>query len=740
MLQAMFMPFRPAVMRLAFMILFTLINFTPMFARHAGAASSVDPPRQASATYLGVDTTTSGTWLGHYGSDGYIIPGSSTSLPHYAQLKVSVGPSHYPCSDPRCLATADGSRRTEYRWESRRPFFIDLDLIDRRVHKISFYAYDIYNTGDIQNLTVRDAGGGAVLSSQTLSNYKNGVYQIWEVSGHLTIAITAKTPIPGLINGIFFDPPPPVAGQSHLIVSARAGAAPIGINAPTDPDYSAAQLSIRVSALPAGGRVTLSDGVTPIRAHQTLTVAQLTSLKFVPSARATTASYFAYTVTNPAALSSSGNVLIVAEAAPRSLPPPNCSAAGMEAAPIVSNDSGRPISLLVPRSSILPSEIAVLINDGDQQSIVAGQYFQLRHGIPEANIIHVTLPVAPAAGANFTISAQEFSELKSQVEAKISSDIQAYALAWTQPYSVSGGSSGPVGITSAFAYGYNGGQGGPPSYYNATTHQPYTDWQIRPAMMLAGYTPQDVIALIDRGALAQQTLPTGTGYFIRTRDAARSDPRYMAFMAVIEKWNHPQGLRVKFINNAAGAGNDFIQNTANVLFYETGLSYVPAIASNRYIPGGLADHLTSFGGDLLGGDQTSILHWLQAGATASYGTVTEPGADATKFPQPMVLVNQYFSGNTALEAYNKSVDAPYEGVFVGDPLARPFGTNASVVRGTFAIKTSILRVGYTYSLLAGAFCSGPFTTLRSNISVSQQSYVTITDTTGLRRYYRLVEN
>jgi uncharacterized protein (TIGR03790 family) len=729
------------VKRLAFFIAFIVMNCTFVFSgcNDARGASSIDPP-QASATYLGVDTRTSGTWLGHFGSDGYIIPGSSTRLPDYARLTVSVGPSAKNCSDPRCLETADGSSRTWNQWQSSQPFFIDLDLVDGHVHKISFYAYDFFNTGDIQNLTVKDANTGVVLSSQTLSSYNNGVYQNWEVSGHLTITITAKTPIAGLINGIFFDPPPPVTGQSHLIVSATAGPTPIGINVPIDPNYSAAQLSIRVSALPSGGRVTLSDGVTPIKANQSLTVAQLTSLKFVPSARATTASNLAYTVTDPAARSSRGNVLIVAEVVPRSPPPPNCTAAGMEAAPIVSNDSGRPISLLVPRSSILPSEIAVLINDGDQQSIVVGHYFQLRSGIPQANIIHVTLPTAPAAGANFTISAQEFSVLKSEVDAKTASNIQAYVLTWTQPYSVSGGSSGAVGITSAFAYGYNGGQGGFPSYFNATTYQPYTDWQIRPAMMLAGYTPQDVIALIDRGALAQQTLPTGTGYFIRTSDAARSDPRYTEFMAVIEKWNHPEGLKMNYIDNSAGTGSDYIQKTANILFYETGLTDVPAIASNRYRPGALADHLTSFGGDLLSAYQMSILQWLQAGVTASYGTVTEPGADSAKFPQPIVLVNQYFSGNTALEAYNKSVDVPYQGVFVGDPLARPFGTNASVARGVFAIKTSILRVGDTYSLLAGDACSGPFITLRSNISVAQQFYATITDATGLRLYYRLVKN
>jgi uncharacterized protein (TIGR03790 family) len=572
-----------------------------------------------------------------------------------------------------------------------------------------------------------------------LSSFFNGVYQIWEISGHVTIVVTGTTsPIPAIINGFFFDPPPPVTAPGHLIVSASAGATPIRIGAPSDPNYSASQLSVRVTALPDGGRVTLSDGVTPVRVHETLTVGQLTSLKFVPSASATTASTFTYSVTNPAAGSTLGSVLIAAEVVPASPPPPICSAAGMEAAPIVRNDSGREISLLVPRSSIIPSDVAVLINDGDPQSIVAGQYFQLRHAIPDANMIHLRLPITPAKGAN--LSAQEFSALRAQVDAQLATNIQAYAITWTQPYMVFGGSAGAVGITSAFTYGYDSAAARSSRYFNSATYHPYTDFHIRPAMMLAAYTPQDIVSLIDRGALAQNILPTGNGYFIRTTDARRSDPRYAAFRAVVGEWNHRNGLNMAVIDNSAGTGRDYIQNTTHVLFYETGLERVRAINTNQYVPGALADHLTSFGGDLLATSQMSILDWIRAGATASYGTVTEPTANPSKFPQPVVLVSQYFYGNTALEAYNKSLLVPYQGVFVGEPLAHPFGTKAYFSHGVFSITTSILRQGVPYSLIAGKSCSGPFTTLQSNISFSPGSYTIITDSTGFHAYYQLIED
>jgi uncharacterized protein (TIGR03790 family) len=695
---------------------------------------------QASATYLGVDTTTSGNWIGQYGSEGYIIPNSSTNLPNYVQLRVTADITDKTCSDSRCLETADRLSRTWNSWQAS-TFTIDINISDGKTHKISLYAYDSFHSGDIQNFTIKAADSSAILSSQDLSSFFNGVYQIWEISGHVTIVMRGTTPpIPAIINGLFFDPPPPVNASRHLIVSASAGATPIRIGAPSDPNYSASQLTIRAAALPDGGRVTLSDGVTPVRVHETLTVGQLTSLKFVPSARATTTSTFAYTVTNPSAGSTLGSVLIAAEVAPVSSPPPNCSAAGMESASIVRNDSGRAISLLVPRTSIIPSEVAVLINDGDQQSIVAGQYFQLRHAIPDANAIHLRLPITPTKGANYAISAQEFSAIQAQTDAQLGPNIQAYAITWTQPYMVLGGSAGAVGITSAFTYGYDSAAARFSRYFNSGTYHPYTDFHIRPAMMLAGYTPQDIVSLIDRGASAQNTLPTGDGYFIRTTDARRSDPRYAAFRAVLGEWNHRNGLKMALIDNSAGTGRDYIENTPQILFYETGLERVPAIDSNQYVPGALADHLTSFGGDLLATSQMSILDWIRAGATASYGTVTEPTANPSKFPQPAVLVSQYFYGNTALEAYNKSVLGPYQGVFVGEPLARPFGTKAYFARGVLSIETSILKKGIPYSLIAGKSCSGPFTTLQSNISVSPDSYTIIRDSTGFHPYYELIEN
>jgi uncharacterized protein (TIGR03790 family) len=110
----------------------------------------------------------------------------------------------------------------------------------------------------------------------------------------------------------------------------------------------------------------------------------------------------------------------------------------------------------------------------------------------------------------------------------------------------------------------------------------------------------------------------------------------------------------------------------DVLGYFTGARDVAELPLIHFRAGALADHLTSTGGVLQGGNQMSILSWIGQGATASYGSVSEPCNFLEKFPNLSVLFEHYTHGETALEAYWKSVAMPGQGLFIGEPLARPY--------------------------------------------------------------------
>jgi len=110
----------------------------------------------------------------------------------------------------------------------------------------------------------------------------------------------------------------------------------------------------------------------------------------------------------------------------------------------------------------------------------------------------------------------------------------------------------------------------------------------------------------------------------------------------------------------------------DAIAYFTGAAKVEELARIRFRPGAVADHLTSIGGVLSGGTQMSALAWLKQGATGSYGTVSEPCNLLGKFPSSAVFLEHYLRGDTLLEAYWKSVAMPGQGLFIGEPLARPY--------------------------------------------------------------------
>lgn len=133
-----------------------------------------------------------------------------------------------------------------------------------------------------------------------------------------------------------------------------------------------------------------------------------------------------------------------------------------------------------------------------------------------------------------------------------------------------------------------------------------------------------------------------------------------------------EGFRVRILRA------DALRNANDVMVYVTGLATVEGLASNRFRPGAVADHLTSYGGQLTPAGvpteagQMSALRWLEGGATGSYGTVVEPCSITAKFPDPALLMLFYRRGDTLIEAYWRSVAMPGQGVFIGEPLARPW--------------------------------------------------------------------
>jgi uncharacterized protein (TIGR03790 family) len=395
-----------------------------------------------------------------------------------------------------------------------------------------------------------------------------------------------------------------------------------------------------------------------------------------------------------------------------------------------------PLGLLLPRASISASELAVVVNLDDPLSAQIADYYMEARGIPADNRLELNL------GSARQMSAADFAAHEESMTDAFGDHIQAIALTSMLPDRV-----GCMGASAAVALGFHTRYCAsmPPcsptssvDYYDSDSTAPWTDSQLRPTMILAAQTLEQAQQLIERGLDSDATFPPGDGWFVNTTDAVRS-VRWEGFLETIAEWGDL--LQLESVDNSTGSGSDFVQGQEDVLFYFTGLQVVEGIESNTYRPGAVADHLTSFGGRLPTSSQMSILEWLEGGLTGSYGTAHEPCAFTSKFPDASALVRNYFSGQTLVEAYWKSVHMPGEGNFVGEPLARPWGGAQTAWDGReWTITTTALQPNESYVLEWSETETGPWANVRALEGGDQYAVQTINVSEPTGGWYRIRED
>ena len=364
-------------------------------------------------------------------------------------------------------------------------------------------------------------------------------------------------------------------------------------------------------------------------------------------------------------MGASGGLPAFAQAAAEPSPAASIASAPTGAGPAAAAPQAPAVRVGRIRGRITAADLGVVINTADPYSVAVGEYYVRRRGIAPENVVRLSLPVRAR------LTAAEFEAFNDALHAQMPPDVQGLALAWREPYAVECNS-----ITSAIALGLQQRlceQTCAPSrtslYFNYPGARPYAELGLWPSMLLAARSVAAAEALIERGIAADGSQPSEAGanaWFVSTPDAARN-VRSVLF---------PPAGRLASLNvEVRRESSHDLPPLKRTLIYETGLTRVDGIAAVDWLPGALADHLTSFGGLLdapATSGQMSAVDWLEAGATASYGTVTEPCNHLQKFPHPQVLLLYYAQGSTALEAYWRSVAWPGQGVFIGEPLAAPF--------------------------------------------------------------------
>ena len=166
--------------------------------------------------FLGVDSSTEGTWESVYGADGYNVISATTqyqSYPSYATV-TPTGQTEYTwgtgLSDPRGLqepGVSSPNNRIAAAWYSSTSFTIDLNLTDGNVHEIAVYCLDWGdNQGRAQTVSILNAQNGSVLDAHTVTSFASGKYLVWNLSGHIQIQVTDVSGVNAVISGLLFSP------------------------------------------------------------------------------------------------------------------------------------------------------------------------------------------------------------------------------------------------------------------------------------------------------------------------------------------------------------------------------------------------------------------------------------------------------------------------------------------------------------------------------------------------------
>lgn len=321
----------------------------------------------------------------------------------------------------------------------------------------------------------------------------------------------------------------------------------------------------------------------------------------------------------------------------------------------------------------------VVINQNSSNSVALGNYYCERRQIPPENVLRIAW-----SGGNTSWDSSQFTTtllqpLLNAIAARgLSNQIHYVALSMDIPFATIH-SNIYNGTTSVLFYGLKTGAGlDAYALTNSYSESESVFPESKPAAatghsflatMLTANSLVQAKRLVDQGVISDSTFPGAPVVLAKSSDPLRRI-RFTMFDNAM-------------FNTRLRGGYSIIRKNANsmwgetnLLGYQTGLMTL-TVPTNAFAPGAMADSLTSYGGVIFGyNEQTSLLAFIHGGASGSYGTVTEPTATTSKFPDPQ---NYFYQsrGFSLAECYYQSLAVPFQGLIVGEPLAAPFAASGS---------------------------------------------------------------
>ena len=347
------------------------------------------------------------------------------------------------------------------------------------------------------------------------------------------------------------------------------------------------------------------------------------------------------------------------------------------------------LSILVGNLSLFAGgsglSVIVVVNAGSTNSLQLANYYCEKRHVPPQNVLRINWT---GVNTEWTLTDCEnylVNPLHDVLTARgLTNQISYVVLSMDIPYRINGSGNGYNGTSSMLFYGFKPDSRSlgtcPLATNSAATYVgsesifrdsfPYVAGSN--AFLTTFITHSNLTwaeQIVDSGVLSDGTFPTQDVVLTKTSDNVRN-VRYPLFDNAI--------FDVRVLGNSSmrRTNTDNLTNLGESLGFEHGLASYN-VSPTTFVPGAMADTLTSFAGMIFeGSGQTPLLTVLTSGAAGSYGTVVEPCNYLSKFPNPE---NHFYQarGFSLAECYYQSITNPYEGIIVGEPLAAPFAVPCS---------------------------------------------------------------
>ncbi len=382
----------------------------------------------------------------------------------------------------------------------------------------------------------------------------------------------------------------------------------------------------------------------------------------------------------------------------------------------------------------------VIVNQNSSNSCALANYYCEERQVPPQNVLYINWPGGNTLWTGNDFQTNLVTPLLGMLATRgLTNQIDYVVLSMDIPFQTSFGST-VNSTTSALFYGSRLGNGS--DSFGVTNSYAASEAAFRQAtpvgapgysflttMITAGSLTQ-AEQLVTQGVVSDGTRPQQPVILAKSSDPLRNI-RYPFFDNAIFNIN------ILGLSSILRINSDFVSWPNGCLGYETGLAQF-SVPQSTFIPGAIADSLTSFGGIIFGSNsQTNLLAFINAGAAGSYGTVAEPNNDTQKFPNPEVYFYQARGFNLA-ESYYQSVNVPYLGLMVAEPLAASFArpgsglwsTNLppnSVLRGTSMLSVQFYALDVNHPLQqVDLFVDGEYFGTLTNLAPAHGNLLTVT--------------